>query len=127
PAPAQALSLREEAQRPPAESLKQHLREKQMLLLFDNLEQVLPAGRFIVDLLAACPRLKALVTSREPLHVRGEREFPVPPLLEGASVALFIERAVAAQPDFAITAENARAIAEICVRLDGLPLAIELA
>src|SRR5207302_3976959 len=95
----------------------------------------------VVDLLAACPRLKVLVTSREVLHVRGEREFAVPPLelpntkhlpdlaalSHNTAVALFVQRAQAVRPDFQLTNANARAIAEICVRLDGLPLALELA
>src|SRR5262249_34109672 len=89
----------------------------------------------------ACPMLKILVTSREVLHLSGEYEFPVPPLtvpdprhlppatalLQYAAVALFLQRALAVKPDFAVTPENASAVAEICVRLDGLPLAIELA
>ena len=112
-----------------------------MLLLMDNFEQVLDAAKLAVDLLAACPRLKILVTSREPLHVRGERELAVPPLdlpeesrgqsverlAQYEAVRLFIERAVAVRGDFAVTNDNAPAVAEICVRLDGLPLAIELA
>ncbi|HEX6086821.1 MAG TPA: protein kinase [Thermoanaerobaculia bacterium] len=117
------------------------LREKSMLLILDNFEQVLDAAPLIGRLLAAAPRVKALVTSRSPLRVAGEREYALPPLMTppldlplapeavGAypSVALFVERASAVKSDFLLTADNARAIAEICVRLDGLPLAIELA
>ncbi len=102
---------------------------------------MLPAAAQVADLLAKCPALKVLVTSREPLHLRGERQFPVPPLAlperPGAgsvdhlarfdAIRLFIERAQAAKPDFALSDENALAIAEVCRRLDGLPLAIELA
>ncbi|HYC89051.1 MAG TPA: protein kinase [Thermoanaerobaculia bacterium] len=117
------------------------VREKSMLLILDNFEQVLDAAPLIGRLLSAAPRVKALVTSRSPLRVAGEREYALPPLMTppldlpldpeavGAypSVALFVERASAVKSDFTITAENASAIAEICVRLDGLPLAIELA
>ena len=112
-----------------------------MLLLLDNVEQLVEAAPELADLLIAAPQLKLLVTSRTPLHVSGEHEFPVPSLSlpdlaklpeiaslsQYESVALFIERARAVKADFAITMENAPAIAEICVRLDGLPLAIELA
>lgn len=121
--------------------LREELQAKQMLLLLDNFEQVVSAGVEVVDLLAACPGLKMLVTSREALHVRGEHEFAVPPLAlpdprhlpdlaaltHNAAVALFLQRAQAVKPDFQLTNANARAIVEICVRLDGLPLAIELA
>ena len=138
---ARALGLREAADRPIADVLTDHLRERQVLLLLDNFEQILPAAPVVADLLAACPRLKILVTSRAALRVRGERELAVPPLglpEDGASVsaerlqqyaavALFAERAREVRPDFAITTENAPAVAEICQRLDGLPLAIELA
>jgi predicted ATPase len=117
------------------------LREKQVLLLLDNFEQVIAAGVHVTALLAACPHLKVLVTSREVLHVRGEQEFAVPPLTlpdprqihdlaalsQYEAVALFIQRAQATKPGFEVTNANAPAIAEICIRLDGLPLAIELA
>jgi predicted ATPase len=113
-----------------------------MLLILDNFEQVTAAAQSIVDLLGYCPDLQILVTSREALHMRGEQVFPVPPLgLPGPdlkqttleqltqfeAVRLFIERAQAVKPDFQVTNENAPAVAEICFRLDGLPLAIELA
>jgi predicted ATPase/DNA-binding CsgD family transcriptional regulator len=112
-----------------------------MLLLLDNFEQVIGAATSVADLLAGCPYLKVLVTSRAGLHVRAEREYPVPALLlpdmkrlpdllalsQFEAVALFIERAQAVKPEFQVTNANAPAIAEICVRLDGLPLAIELA
>lgn len=126
---------------PLLDGIKHALRDKSMLLILDNFEQVLEAAPLIGELLSASPNVKALATSRSPLRINGEREYAVPPLttppldlplapeaLAGyASVALFLERAVAVKSDFALTAENARAIAEICVRLDGLPLAIELA
>ncbi|MFP5246409.1 MAG: ATP-binding protein, partial [Thermoanaerobaculia bacterium] len=121
--------------------LKNALRDKELLLILDNFEQVLDAAPIIGELLASAPRVKALVTSRSPLRIGGEREYAVPPLptppldlplspealTAYGAVALFVERASAVKSDFALTAENAQAIAEICVRLDGLPLAIELA
>ena len=122
--------------------LKKQLRDKKLLLLIDNFEQVTTAAPLLVELLQVCPNLKFLVTSREALHVRGEHVYPVPPLslpgenLKGKSVEqvtqyesvqLFIERALAVKPDFEVTNENASAVAGICSKLDGLPLAIELA
>ncbi|HEX6639790.1 MAG TPA: protein kinase [Thermoanaerobaculia bacterium] len=126
---------------PLLDGVKHAISNKSLLLILDNFEQVLEAAPLIGELLAAAPRVKALVTSRSPLRINGEREYAVPPLttppldlplaaeaLAGyASVALFIERATAVKSDFLLTPENARAIAEICVHLDGLPLAIELA
>lgn len=126
---------------PPLERLKDYLRHKQLLLVLDNFEQVVVAAPLVAGLLAACPGLKTLVTSRTPLHLRGEQEFPLTPLelpdmrqlppvntiSQYAAVALFIERATEVQPAFVVTNENAPAVAEICHRLDGLPLAIELA
>jgi predicted ATPase/DNA-binding winged helix-turn-helix (wHTH) protein len=97
------------------------------LLLLDNFEQVLPAAGVVSDLLRTCPSLKVLVTSRSCLRVYGEQEFPVTPLAQGSAVELFAHRAAAVWPDFAITPENETAVGEICTRLDGLPLAIELA
>ncbi len=141
PTIAETLGIREAGSRPLRERLVEELQQKQLLLLLDNFEQVVSAALQVVDLLAACPKLKVLVTSREVLHVRAEREFPVPPLelpdpkrlpdlatlSHNAAVALFLQRAQAAKPDFQLTNANARAIVEICARLDGLPLAIELA
>ncbi|MEW6734484.1 MAG: protein kinase [Acidobacteriota bacterium] len=138
---AQTLRVTEAGGNSPLECLKEFLRDKHLLLFFDNFEQVLSAAPILGQLLMAAPRLKMLVTSRAALHINGEREYLVPPmalpdiertlsteaLLECASVALFVERARAAKPDFTFTAENGRVIAEICHRLDGLPLAIELA
>lgn len=137
----QVLGIREVAGQPLLERLKEQLQQKQMLLLLDNFEQVLSAALQVADLLTTCPKLKVVVTSRERLHVRAEHEFGVPPLMlpdlihlpdlaalsQSEAVALFLERAQASQSDFQLTAANARAIAEICTRLDGLPLAIELA
>jgi predicted ATPase/DNA-binding winged helix-turn-helix (wHTH) protein len=138
---AQTLGVPEQADQAPLDSLQAHLRDKQILLVLDNFEQVLAAALELAELLTACPGLKLLVTSREVLRLSGEYEFPVPPLpvpdprhlppvailSQYAVVALFLQRALAVKPDFAITDENALAVAEICVRLDGLPLAIELA
>jgi predicted ATPase/class 3 adenylate cyclase/DNA-binding CsgD family transcriptional regulator len=141
PTIARTLDIQEGSGQPWLDRLREVLQPKQMLLLLDNFEQIVSAGVEVVELLAACPRLKVLVTSRERLHVRGEREFAVPPLALpdlkhlpdlatlsfNAAVALFVQRAQAVKPDFQLTNANARAIAEMCVRLDGLPLAIELA
>jgi predicted ATPase/DNA-binding CsgD family transcriptional regulator len=141
PTIARTFGLGETGERSLLELLKAYLREKQLLLLLDNFEQVVDAGAVVTELLVTCPDLKVLVTSRTNLRVRGEREFPVPPLAlpdpqhlpaiealsQYASVALFVERALALKPDFQLTGTNAHAIAEICARLDGLPLAIELA
>ncbi len=137
---AQAFGIKQSGTVPLIEALKQTLRARRLLLLMDNFEQVLAAARLVAELLATCPELKILVTSREPLHLRGERQFEVPPLglpdlaestsvealSQYAAIALFIERATAIQPEFTLTNENARAVAEVCIRLDGLPLAIEL-
>ncbi len=141
PTVAQTLDILEGTGQPWLERLREALQRKQMLLLLDNFEQVVTAGVEVAELLAACPQLKVVVTSREVLHVRGEHEFAVPPLAlpdpkhlpdlamlsHNTAVALFVQRAQAVKPDFQLTNANARAIAEICVRLDGLPLAIELA
>jgi predicted ATPase len=121
--------------------LRASLRDQQLLLLLDNFEQVVAAAPLVADLVATCPRLKVLVTSRAALRVRGEHEVPVPPLAvpdlqrlpapaalgQVAAVALFVQRVQALRPDFALTPANAAAVAQICVRLDGLPLALELA
>jgi len=124
-----------------AESLKSYLCDRQVLLLLDNFEHVLAAGPQIACLLETCPRVKMIVTSRAPLRLRAERELPIPPLAtpppkqgselqllsQYSAVQLFIQRAQGNNPNFSVTNENAPAIAEICHRLDGLPLAIELA
>jgi predicted ATPase/DNA-binding CsgD family transcriptional regulator len=145
PTVAQTFGVHELGGRPPLESLKDYLRDKRLLLVLDNFEQVLDAAPRVVDLLAACPALKVLVTSRVVLRVSGEREYAVPPLGlpdpahqppgaysaatggESESVRLFVERAQAVRAEFALDGENVAAVAEICRRLDGLPLAIELA
>jgi predicted ATPase/class 3 adenylate cyclase/Tfp pilus assembly protein PilF len=138
---AQNLGVRETGRQPLLESLKHYLREKRMLLVLDNFEQVMPAATILADLLATVPGLTLMVTSRTILRVSGEHDFPVQPmsvpdllqlplpdqLHQFEAVELFLQRAVALKPDFALGEENARAVAEICVRLDGLPLAIELA
>jgi predicted ATPase/DNA-binding winged helix-turn-helix (wHTH) protein/predicted negative regulator of RcsB-dependent stress response len=97
------------------------------LLLLDNFEQVLPAATLVAEILEACPSLKVLVTSQACLRIYGEQEFPVTPLAEESAVELFVQRAKAVRPSFAMTSESAPVIREICARLDGLPLAIELA
>ncbi len=150
PAIANALGLRQHGNQSPTERLEAYLADKRMLLLLDNFEQVLPAGPAVARLLRAAPGLQVLVTSRELLHLSGEHAFVVPPLVlppvlapGGAqrglapptleqlgaypAVQLFVARARALQPDFVLDAANAPTVAEICRRLDGLPLAIELA
>ena len=138
---AQALGMTEAANRPLRDTLRDHLRDKDILLVLDNFEHLLPAAGLVAALLAACPQLKVLATSRAPLNLLGEHEYPVPPmsvpgrdappepddLTQYEAVALFVERALEVSPQFALTRENARAVAEICRRLEGLPLAIELA
>jgi predicted ATPase/transcriptional regulator with XRE-family HTH domain len=138
---AQRLGVTETGGQPLVERLCSALRDKRLLLVLDNFEQVVAAAPLVVELLEASVGLKVLATSRAALQVRGERLFPVPPLLlpdlaqlpptavlaRNPAVALFVERARAVKPDFALTEANAQAIAAICYRLDGLPLAIELA
>jgi hypothetical protein len=146
---AETLGLREQGSQHIAVTLRAYLREQRLLLVLDNFEQVVEAAPEVSALLEAAPELKVLVTSRIRLHLRGEREHslgplalpPLPPTLpddpqhvpaperlsQYAAMALFVERARDARPDFAVTAATAAAIAEICARLDGLPLAIELA
>jgi predicted ATPase/DNA-binding CsgD family transcriptional regulator len=140
---AEALGVRESADQSIADVLAVVLRPQHLLLVLDNLEQVVDAGVWLASLLAECPRLKMLVTSRALLHIQGERQFLVPPLplpaeggdlresveaiAESPSVALFVERARAVKHDFALDATNAGVVRDICERLDGLPLAIELA
>lgn len=138
---AAALRIGEAGDQPLFERLKAELRGRPRLLIIDNFEQVLPAATDVTALLAAVPSLTVLVTSRAALRLRWEREYPVAPLAVppaatfavpdelGAypAVALFVDRAQAVRPDFALDAANAPAVAEICSRLDGLPLAIELA
>lgn len=141
PSIAKTLTVREAPNRPILESLKEYLRDRQVLLVLDNFEHLLATSAQVADLLSMCPGLKILVTSRQALHLRVERQFPVPPLalpdrartqppdqlMRYEAIRLFIERAQAANPDFAISDRNATAIGEICYHLDGLPLAIELA
>jgi predicted ATPase/class 3 adenylate cyclase len=139
---ARAIGLSEASDQSLLAEIERQLRHRRVLLVLDNFEQVTAAGPTAVELLAQCPGLKLLVTSREALHVRGEHLYPVPPLsLPSATdhrpvaadlawyeaIQLFVERAQAVRADFHLTDENAEAVAEICLRLDGLPLAIELA
>src|SRR6266481_1281207 len=141
PSIAQTLGLRDVEEYSLFESLKAFLQDKHLLLLLDNFEQVLEAAPALVGLLLACPSITILVTSRAVLHVEGEYEFSVPPLslpdphhlpgheqlLQYAAVALFVERAQMVKPQFVLSEDNAAAIAQICIQLDGLPLSLELA
>jgi non-specific serine/threonine protein kinase len=135
-----ALGVMENVQVPLPDMLKRVLADKELLLLLDNFEHVLEAAPLVSELLAAAPRVKALVTSREALRLSGEQEYAVPPLslpsmesislhsiTESEAVTLFVQRAQMILPYFALSADNAPAIGQICSRLDGLPLAIELA
>jgi predicted ATPase len=138
---AHVLELEEAGERSLVERLTVHLQDKQLLLMLDNFEHVAQAAPVVGELLTACPHLKVLATSRQALHLSGEQEFPVPPLtlpdmeripetgdlLRSPAVALFVARARAVKSDFQFTGESAEAVAGICHRLDGLPLAIELA
>ncbi len=140
---AQALGMRETASQSPIDWLKTFLSRKNILLTLDNVEQIISAAPFFSELLVACPDIKILATSRAALRIRGEKEYIVPPLglpdrkknaalnaetlSQYAAVALFIERACDVSPNFQVNNTNAPAIAEICLRIDGLPLAIELA
>lgn len=138
---AQTLDVRDTGDRPLGDRLRLALRERDFLLVLDNFEHLLAAAPLVGKLLAGCPRLTVLVTSRAVLHLSGEHDVPVPPLAlpdpagpptverlaEAAAVRLFVARAQAARPDFALTADTAACVAAICARLDGLPLAIELA
>ena len=116
-----------EAGQDPEEQLTAALAGSELLLLVDNFEQVLPAARGIARLLDTAPKLKVIVTSRAPLRIAAEREFPVPPLVDDEAAELFISRAQAANPNFELSEQNAAAVTELCARLDRLPLAIELA
>jgi predicted ATPase len=136
---AETLDLEESPNESPRRALETHLRNRSVLLVLDNVEQVIEAAPLVTELLAAAPGVKALVTSRARLNVRGEHELPVRPLAlpypatafaelaRNPAVALFVDRARAADHAFALTARNAPLVAELCARLDGLPLGIELA
>ncbi len=141
PAIATAVGVRESPPYPLAEALAEHLGRHALLLVLDNFEQLMPAAAALGQLVGKAPRTKLLLTSREPLRIAGEQEYPVPPLevpdahaaadpdalLRYDAVALFLRRAASVRPGFELTNETAPAIAQICARLDGLPLAIELA
>jgi predicted ATPase/serine/threonine protein kinase len=138
---AQPLEVKEAEGKPSIEALKEYLRDRNILLVLDNLEHLPAAGPILAELLAASQRMKMMVTSRALLHLNLEREYMVPPLAapealaqvstaelgRNEAVRLFVERARVVNPTFVLTDENARSVAEICVRVDGLPLAIELA
>jgi len=121
------LGLGEQPGETALETLTEHLRERKVLLLLDNFEHVLPAATALSGLLSEAPGLKLLVTSRTPLRLRAERLYRVPQLADHDSLMLFVERARAVAEDFELDDDNKAVIAEICARLDGLPLAIELA
>jgi predicted ATPase/class 3 adenylate cyclase len=135
-----ALSLTEPSGRPATEVVRTYLEHRSLLLVLDNLEQVIDAGAFVEELLGSAPGVRVLGTSRVPMHLYGEQEFAVPPLTlppggqldpddlgRSEAVQLFVQRASAVKAGFRLTEENAGAVAEIVARLDGLPLAIELA
>jgi predicted ATPase/DNA-binding winged helix-turn-helix (wHTH) protein len=125
---ADALEIQQVASRTVPQLIGDQLQDSgPFLLLLDNFEQVLPAATVVAETLEASPSLKILVTTRACLRIYGEQEFPVAPLARNSAIELFVQRATAVWPDFAMTSENALAIQEICSRLDGLPLAIELA
>jgi non-specific serine/threonine protein kinase len=138
---AQTLGVYESGGLPPAEGLQRALHDRQLLLVLDSFEHVLSAAGELAWLLEICPRIKLLVTSREPLLLRWEREVPVSPLelpvpcqardpvgaMQAPAIALFVQRAQDIDPDFRLSALNVAAVSELCGRLDGLPLAIELA
>jgi predicted ATPase/RsiW-degrading membrane proteinase PrsW (M82 family) len=136
---AETLGVAEREGELPLETLKDYLRDKQLLLVLDNLEQVTSAAPQLAELLETAPRVRMLATSREVLRIQGEHEYPLPPLLvpdesadveaaeKSGAVALFVERARAADPGFTLGRENAPQVIQICRRLEGLPLAIELA
>ncbi len=141
PAVARMVGLRDVGKRSSCEGVRAYLRDRHMLLLLDNFEHVAAAAPLMADWLSTCPHLKILVTSRAALHLRGEHEYPVTPLAlprpadvsspaalaEAPAITLFMQRAREVKPDFALTATNAPIVATICTRLDGLPLALELA
>jgi non-specific serine/threonine protein kinase len=139
PAIAQAAGLVALGNQTPRDGLAGYLADRPTILVLDNFEHLMLAAADIADLLARCPALTVLVTSREPLRISGEHEYPVPMLSlpaqtsslealhDSAAVELFLQRAQAVKPDFTLTPESGPAVAEICTRLDGLPLAIELA
>jgi predicted ATPase len=134
-----ALGLKEPASRPATEILTDFLRSRSLLIVLDNFERVAAAGPMIGELLSGAPAVKFLVTTRSVLNIRGEHEYPVPPMsvpsptqpLRAAeksdAVRLFVETARSVNPAFELNDDNANDVAEICRRLDGLPLAIELA
>ena len=123
---AATFGVRDKVTEPISLTLKEYLREQKVLLVLDNFEQVVEAAPALADLLWGCPQIKMLVTSREALHVRGERQLPVPSLDDEASVQLFVERAEEVEAGFSLTRENKVAVESICSHLEGVPLAIEL-
>ncbi len=141
PTIARALGLGDLGSRPLVERMVDYVHQRQVLLVLDNLEQLSDAAPLVADLLASCPRLTILATSQTVLHLSAEHVLPIPPLRLAAeagdapvahivsadAVRLFVDRARAVRPDFDLSESNAATVAAICARLDGLPLAIELA
>jgi predicted ATPase len=136
----QIMGIRDAGDQPLIETLRLYLQPRHLALVLDNFEQVVSAAGLVADLLASSPELKILVTSHEPLHLSWEHEWPVPPLTlpptstedryvigQSPAVMLFVDRAGASKPDFELTEDNAVLVKDICARLEGLPLAIELA
>ncbi|HEY6836446.1 MAG TPA: NB-ARC domain-containing protein [Gaiellaceae bacterium] len=126
-AAAESLGVRAEGARPLQDTLEERLAADRVLLVLDNFEQVLEAAGVVTELLASCPGTDIVVTSRAPLRVEGEWEYPVRPLSASAALRLFVERAAASRPDWSLAPSEREPVEEICRRLDGLPLAIELA
>lgn len=141
PSIAERLGVRDTGRRPLLELLTAHLCDRRLLLFLDNFDRIVSGATAVADLLGSCPILRILVTSRTPLHLRGEHDYPVPPLAvpepgvrltpdelsASPSVELFVQRVSDLDPAFVLNDANAATVAEICRRLDGLPLAIELA
>ncbi len=123
---ADSLGIKEQSGKPLSETVITRLSARHLLLVLDNFEHVLAAAPFIAELLAACPTVKALITSRAPLRIRSEHESPVAPLVPAEAAALFVARARASDPMFTLTDDNRVAVTELCARVDHLPLAIEL-
>ncbi|NTU62910.1 MAG: tetratricopeptide repeat protein, partial [Chloroflexi bacterium] len=123
---AHTLNVPEQLGQDRTEALHTHLQSKHLLLVIDNFEHIMPAAPLVADLLAACPALKVLVTSREPLNIRAEQQVALEPLSDTEAVQLFVERAQAVSVKFATAGDDAATYSEICRRVDGLPLAIEL-
>src|SRR3954452_17555881 len=124
---ASKIGVTQEVDRPLMETVKEGLRRRPALLVLDNFEQIAVAGPRIAEILAECPAVKVLVTSRVPLNLRGEHQYPMRPLAESPAIELFVDRARDVRSEFALDQDNEGDVRELCGRLDGLPLALELA